>query len=108
MSPKLHEFAVTLQRDGQGTPWGIRLVGGNDLDTPLIITRVKWSELLAHQLGLHYVTRADAAKSWQWVASFSPVALWLMSPQRPIHQNKRQRTVHYRCQTALAFGFCTT
>ncbi|XP_043071562.1 LIM domain-binding protein 3 isoform X4 [Drosophila grimshawi] len=41
MSPKLHEFAVLLQRDGQGTPWGIRLVGGNDLDTPLIITRVQ-------------------------------------------------------------------
>lgn len=40
MSPKLHEFAVVLLRDGQGTPWGIRLVGGNDLDTPLIITRV--------------------------------------------------------------------
>lgn len=40
MSPKLHEFAVVLQRDGQATPWGIRLVGGNDLDTPLIITRV--------------------------------------------------------------------
>ncbi|KAL7733302.1 hypothetical protein ACLKA6_004798 [Drosophila palustris] len=37
----LHEFAVVLQRDGQGTPWGIRLVGGNDLDTPLIITRVQ-------------------------------------------------------------------
>lgn len=42
MSPKLHEFAVVLQRDGQNTPWGIRLVGGNDLDTPLIITRVKF------------------------------------------------------------------
>ncbi|XP_016992488.1 PDZ and LIM domain protein 3 isoform X4 [Drosophila takahashii] len=41
MSPKLHEFAVVLLRDGQGTPWGIRLVGGNDLDTPLIITRVQ-------------------------------------------------------------------
>ncbi|XP_030386265.1 PDZ and LIM domain protein 2 isoform X2 [Scaptodrosophila lebanonensis] len=41
MSPKLHEFAVLLQRDGQATPWGIRLVGGNDLDTPLIITRVQ-------------------------------------------------------------------
>ncbi|XP_017863907.1 PREDICTED: uncharacterized protein LOC108614341 isoform X2 [Drosophila arizonae] len=41
MSPKLHEFAVQLQRDGQATPWGIRLVGGNDLDTPLIITRVQ-------------------------------------------------------------------
>ncbi|XP_037723184.1 PDZ and LIM domain protein 2 isoform X5 [Drosophila subpulchrella] len=41
MSPKLHEFAVLLVRDGQGTPWGIRLVGGNDLDTPLIITRVQ-------------------------------------------------------------------
>ncbi|KAI8126225.1 PDZ and LIM domain protein 1 [Lucilia cuprina] len=41
MSPKLHEFAVVLKRDGQNTPWGIRLVGGNDLDTPLIITRVQ-------------------------------------------------------------------
>lgn len=40
MSPKLHEFVVVLKRDGQSTPWGIRLVGGNDLDTPLIITRV--------------------------------------------------------------------
>ncbi|KAL9906318.1 uncharacterized protein LOC119638013 isoform X4 [Glossina fuscipes] len=41
MSPKLHEFVVILNRDGQCTPWGIRLVGGNDLDTPLIITRVQ-------------------------------------------------------------------
>ncbi|KAL5290742.1 hypothetical protein ACFFRR_010233 [Megaselia abdita] len=41
MSPKLHEFSVCLQRDGQQTPWGIRLVGGSDLDTPLIITRVQ-------------------------------------------------------------------
>ncbi|KAM7359096.1 PDZ_signaling and DUF4749 domain-containing protein Zasp66 isoform 7-T7 [Cochliomyia hominivorax] len=41
MSPKLHEFAVVLKRDGESTPWGIRLVGGNDLDTPLIITRVQ-------------------------------------------------------------------
>lgn len=41
MSPKLHEFAVTLQRDGPDTPWGIRLVGGSDLDTPLIITKVQ-------------------------------------------------------------------
>lgn len=40
MSPKLHEFVVVLQRDGQQTPWGIRLVGGSDLDTPLIITKV--------------------------------------------------------------------
>lgn len=40
MSPKLHEFAVCLQRDCQDTPWGIRLVGGSDLDTPLIITKV--------------------------------------------------------------------
>uniref|UniRef100_A0A0A1XRR8 PDZ and LIM domain protein 3 n=1 Tax=Zeugodacus cucurbitae TaxID=28588 RepID=A0A0A1XRR8_ZEUCU len=41
MSPRLHEFAVVLRRDGPETPWGIRLVGGNDLDTPLIITRVQ-------------------------------------------------------------------
>ncbi|XP_059613350.1 PDZ and LIM domain protein 3 isoform X3 [Phlebotomus argentipes] len=40
MSPKLNEFVVILQRDGAQTPWGIRLVGGSDLDTPLIITKV--------------------------------------------------------------------
>ncbi|XP_055700826.1 LIM domain-binding protein 3 isoform X6 [Phlebotomus papatasi] len=40
MSPKLNEFVVVLQRDGAKTPWGIRLVGGSDLDTPLIITKV--------------------------------------------------------------------
>lgn len=41
MSPKLNEFVVVLQRDGAKTPWGIRLVGGSDLDTPLIITKVQ-------------------------------------------------------------------
>ncbi|XP_055841379.1 uncharacterized protein LOC129908706 isoform X2 [Episyrphus balteatus] len=41
MSPKLHEFVVILRRDGPDTPWGIRLVGGSDLDTPLIITKVQ-------------------------------------------------------------------
>ena len=40
MFPKLHEFSVCLHRDSPMTPWGIRLVGGSDLDTPLIITRV--------------------------------------------------------------------
>lgn len=41
MAPKLlHEFAVVLERDSPQKPWGIRLVGGSDLDTPLIITKV--------------------------------------------------------------------
>lgn len=40
MAPKLHEFSVILQRNSIQTPWGIRLVGGSDLDTPLIITKV--------------------------------------------------------------------
>lgn len=40
MGPKLHEVVVTLRRDGQRTQWGIRLVGGVDLDMPLIITKV--------------------------------------------------------------------
>lgn len=38
---KLSEVTVTLERDGHHTPWGIRLVGGSDLDTPLIITKVQ-------------------------------------------------------------------
>lgn len=40
MSPKLHKFAVHLERDGEHTAWGIRLVGGANVETPLIITRV--------------------------------------------------------------------
>lgn len=40
MAPKLHEFSVILQRDGPQTAWGFRLVGGCDLDTPLIVTKV--------------------------------------------------------------------
>lgn len=40
-TPKLHEFAVILERDGKDTPWGIRLVGGCDFDVPLIITKVQ-------------------------------------------------------------------
>lgn len=40
MGPKLHEVVVTLRRDGPRTQWGIRLVGGVDLDMPLIITKV--------------------------------------------------------------------
>lgn len=39
---KLSETCVVLERDGPYTPWGIRLVGGSDLDTPLIITKVCW------------------------------------------------------------------
>lgn len=33
-------FLITLERDGPQTPWGIRLVGGSDLNTPIIITKV--------------------------------------------------------------------
>lgn len=44
-STKLHEFAVLLERDGNQTPWGIRLVGGSDFDTPLIITKVGFEYL---------------------------------------------------------------
>lgn len=41
MSPRPHEFLVTLQRNSPQIPWGIRLVGGTDLNAPLIITRVQ-------------------------------------------------------------------
>lgn len=40
MASKLREFLIDLERDGPQTPWGIRLVGGSDLNTPLIITKV--------------------------------------------------------------------
>ncbi|XP_041976116.1 PDZ and LIM domain protein 2 isoform X3 [Aricia agestis] len=37
---RLHTFVVTLRRDSRDTNWGLRLVGGADLATPLIVTRV--------------------------------------------------------------------
>lgn len=40
MASKPREYAIDLERNGPQTPWGIRLVGGSDLKTPLIITEV--------------------------------------------------------------------
>ncbi|XP_038210151.1 PDZ and LIM domain protein 3 isoform X5 [Zerene cesonia] len=37
---RLHTFVVTLRRETRDTNWGLRLVGGSDLATPLIVTRV--------------------------------------------------------------------
>ncbi|XP_053602574.1 uncharacterized protein Zasp66 isoform X3 [Plodia interpunctella] len=37
---RLHTFVVTLRRESLETNWGLRLVGGADLATPLIVTRV--------------------------------------------------------------------
>lgn len=37
---RLHTFVVTLRRDCRDVNWGLRLVGGSDLATPLIVTRV--------------------------------------------------------------------
>ncbi|XP_047020417.1 PDZ and LIM domain protein 3 isoform X4 [Helicoverpa zea] len=37
---RLHTFVVTLRRDSRDVNWGLRLVGGADLATPLIVTRV--------------------------------------------------------------------
>lgn len=40
---RLHTFVVTLRRDSREVNWGLRLVGGADLATPLIVTRVRSS-----------------------------------------------------------------
>ncbi|XP_068630877.1 PDZ and LIM domain protein 3 isoform X2 [Battus philenor] len=37
---RLHTFVVTLRRECRDVNWGLRLVGGADLATPLIVTRV--------------------------------------------------------------------
>ncbi|XP_050060220.1 PDZ and LIM domain protein 5 isoform X2 [Aphis gossypii] len=39
-SKKPSTWSVTLKREGKSQPWGIRLAGGADLNTPLIITKV--------------------------------------------------------------------
>ncbi|CRK96113.1 CLUMA_CG009547, isoform C [Clunio marinus] len=41
MSQLYHEFGVTLQRRSADDAWGIRLAGGSDLNSPLIIIRVQ-------------------------------------------------------------------
>lgn len=35
-----HEFGVTLQRQRKDEQWGLRLAGGSDLNSPLIVIRV--------------------------------------------------------------------
>uniref|UniRef100_A0A336K3Y5 CSON010098 protein n=1 Tax=Culicoides sonorensis TaxID=179676 RepID=A0A336K3Y5_CULSO len=50
MSPKLHEFLVTLYRRDENCPWGIRLVGGSDLNAPLIITKVSLNSPASEEL----------------------------------------------------------
>ncbi|KAF2889837.1 hypothetical protein ILUMI_16336 [Ignelater luminosus] len=40
MGGRLHEFVVTLKRNSPNIAWGFSLVGGADVNTPLIITKV--------------------------------------------------------------------
>ncbi|XP_017768014.1 PREDICTED: PDZ and LIM domain protein 3 isoform X2 [Nicrophorus vespilloides] len=40
MGGKLHEMLVTLKRDSPTEQWGFSLVGGSDVNAPLIVTRV--------------------------------------------------------------------
>lgn len=42
MSKKEHVFGVTLLRQSKNTPWGLTIVGGADLGTPIIVTRVSF------------------------------------------------------------------
>jgi hypothetical protein len=37
---KPHECSVTLRRSSPNTPWGIRIVGGSDVGTSIVINRV--------------------------------------------------------------------
>lgn len=37
---RLHTSVVTLRRESRDINWGLRIVGGADLATPLIVTRV--------------------------------------------------------------------
>ncbi|CAH0727858.1 unnamed protein product, partial [Brenthis ino] len=47
---RLHTFVVTLRRETRDTNWGLRLVGGADLATPLIVTRVTPSSPAGREL----------------------------------------------------------
>lgn len=39
---KKQTVVVKLKRKWSGQPWGIRIVGGADLGTPIIVTRVSF------------------------------------------------------------------
>lgn len=41
---------VKLKRSTTGRPWGIRIAGGADLGTPIVVTRVSSSLILSHSL----------------------------------------------------------
>jgi len=45
LSPTSSLVPVRLLREGRSQPWGVRLAGGCDLGTPIVITRVS---LLRH------------------------------------------------------------
>ncbi|KAJ9581369.1 hypothetical protein L9F63_023445 [Diploptera punctata] len=47
---KPHIMGVTLRRSSTKTPWGIRIVGGSDMGTPIIITRVQDGSPSSHEL----------------------------------------------------------
>lgn len=66
MGPKLHEFSVTLQRDSPLTPWGFRLIGGCDLDTPLIVTKVG--------VTAYFCMKIDILEFRKWSASVFTLA----------------------------------
>lgn len=43
-SQTTREIVIDLERDGPQKPWGIRLVGGSDMNLPLIITQVFYTK----------------------------------------------------------------
>lgn len=65
---RLHTFVVTLRRNSREVNWGLRIVGGADLATPLIVTRVPISHN-CHCIGdaaprLSLVPLAGVNKRW--------------------------------------------
>ena len=50
MSKLYHEFAVCLERKNSQDAWGIRLAGGMDLNSPLIIVRVNLFPLISAKI----------------------------------------------------------
>ena len=44
---------VKLKRSSAGKPWGIRIAGGADLGTPIVVTRVSFS---FHQIFIEHTS----------------------------------------------------
>lgn len=76
MSQLYHEFGVTLQRHSSDEPWGIRLAGGSDLNSPLIIIRVRFLREIERKPWPFISAILKCRTETDWKRTFLYILLW--------------------------------